>query len=141
MREARFRRLLDRRGPHPERWAEAEAAAALLARSAAARAALAEAVALDRALRQGLPAPGAAAVARLQDGVTRAIARAPLPAAPGLWGRLWAGLVRTLRPAAPAGWGALAATASVALWLEVAPPAAEEPLPVLTSLPLPGDTL
>ncbi|MFC7539112.1 hypothetical protein ACFQU2_06060 [Siccirubricoccus deserti] len=99
----RFAELLDRRGPALARWPAADRAAAeaLLAGSPAARAALAEARALDAALRGALPRPDPAALARLQDRIARSIARAPLPAPSGLLARLRA----ALHPAAPAGWG------------------------------------
>lgn len=142
MNTTRFATLLDRHGPAPARWPAADRAAAegLLARSAEARAMLQAASALDAMLRQGLPRPDAAAVARLQDGVALRIARAPLPVPPG-WGQ-W--LLAMLRPAVPAGWGALAALATCALWLSIAPPdagrtAAEDPLAPLQSLPVAGE--
>jgi anti-sigma factor RsiW len=137
----RFADLLDRRGPALARWPAADRAAAetLLADSPAARAALAKARALDAALRRALPHPDPAALARLQDRIARSIARAPLPAPPGLLARLRA----ALHPAAPAGWGALVAVATCALWLGLAgvPRAAVDPLGPLLTLPLAGESL
>jgi hypothetical protein len=139
MTHARFALLLDRRGPALARWPAAEraAAAALLAASAEARARLEAALALDARLRRDLPQPDAAAVARLQAGIARQIARAPLPERPGALPRLRA----LIRRAAPAGWGALAAMACCALWLGLAPPRAapEDPFGPLQTLPLAGD--
>ena len=139
MNTAHFAQLLDRRGPALARWSEADraAAAGLLAASAEARARLEAALALDTRLRRDLAQPDPAAVARLQAGIARQIARAPLPDRPGPLPRLLA----LLRPAAPAGWGALAAMACCALWLGVAPPRAapEDPFGPLQTLPLAGD--
>jgi hypothetical protein len=142
MNTTRFATLLERHGPTPARWPAADRAAAeaLLAGSAEARALLAAAAALDMRLRQALPQPDAAAITRLQEGVARRIARAPLPAPPG-W-RQW--LLAALRPAVPAGWGALAALATCALWLSIAPPepsraTAEDPLAPLQTLPVAGE--
>ncbi len=136
---ARFALLLDRRGPALARWPEAErgAAAALLAGSAEARARLEAALALDARLRRDLAQPDPAALARLQAGIARRIARAPLPDRPGPLPRLLA----LLRSAAPAGWGALAAMATCALWLGLSPPrtAPEDPFGPMQTLPLAGD--
>lgn len=133
-----FARRLAARGPVLARWpaAEAAAATALLRASAEARRLLAEAAALDAALQATLPHPSAAAVARLQAGVARAIARQPLPVPPGPWH----GLGHSLHPV---GWGALVVLGAMALWLGLAPPGrgAEEPMPVLTTMLLPGDSL
>ena len=144
MNTVRFARMLDRRGPVLARWPAAEraAAAALLAASAEARALLHAAAALDARLRRDLPGPDPAAVARLRDGVARRIARSPLPAPPG-WRRR---LAAVLRPAMPAGWGALAAMATCALWLSLAPPpldagraVQDDPLSPMQTLPFAGD--
>lgn len=136
----RFARLLDTHGPRPERWPTAARAGAeaLLARSAEARFLLAEACRVEVALEAALPRPGAASVARLHAAVAREIARTPLPAPHGPWERLR----EALRPAAPAGWGALAAMATVALWLGLSPaPAAPaaDPLAPLLTLPIAED--
>jgi hypothetical protein len=136
----RFARLLDTYGPDQDRWPAVDRAAArdLLAGSADARAALAEARALDAQLARGLPVPAPEALARLQDGVARRIARLPLPARPDPWDR-----VRVLlRPAAPVGWGAVAAMATCAVWLSVgAAPSAGDPLAPLQTLPIAEDPL
>ena len=146
MTPSRFARLLDTHGARPEAWpaarrAEAEA---LLGRSAEARRQLAAAQRLDAALERALPQPSPAALARLQARVAREIARSPLPAPPHPWA--WARLGRALRPAAPAGYGALAAMATCALWLSLAPsPAVSDPigdpLAPLQTLPLAEDPL
>ncbi|WP_201445542.1 hypothetical protein, partial [Belnapia sp. F-4-1] len=109
----------------------------LLAASAEARARLEAALALDGWLRRDLAQPDPASIARLQAGIARRIARAPLPDRPGPLPRLLA----LLRPAAPAGWGALAAMACCALWLGLSPPRAapEDPFGPLQTLPLAGD--
>jgi hypothetical protein len=137
----RFAELLDRCGPVPARWPAAErtAAEALLAGSDAVRATLDRAQALDAALRRDLPRPDPASIARLQHRIARSIARAPLPAPPGLLARLRA----ALQPAAPAGWGALVTVATCALWLGLAgmPQAAVDPLGPLQTLPLAGESL
>ena len=136
---ARFTLLLDRHGPDLARWPESERAraAGLLAASAEARARLEAALALDGWLRHDLAQPDPASIARLQAGIARRIARAPLPDRPGPLPRLLA----LLRPAAPAGWGALAAMACCALWLGLSPPRAapEDPFGPLQTLPLAGD--
>jgi hypothetical protein len=141
MSPGKFAQLLDRHGPRPECWPPRlrASAAALLARSEEARAALRAAEALDATLRRGLPEPAPEAVARLRESVARRIARTPLPTPPSFRARLMA----QLRPAAPAGWGALAALAASVLWLALAPPAgmAEVPLGPLLTLPVAGDTL
>lgn len=135
MRLGSFARRLDAWGPALEQWPERErrAAEALLATSAEARALHGRARALDRALRDGLPQPDTAAVARLRSGVARRIARAPLPAPPTFFQRL----TDALSPAVPAGCGALVAMASCALWLALAPPGAPagDPLAPLQALP------
>jgi hypothetical protein len=136
MTPARFARLLDTHGPHPERWPADPSA--LLAASAEARALLEAAHALDARLDDGLGQPAPEAVARLRLAVARQIARSPLPAPPGPWPRLRA----LLRPAAPAGWGALAAMATCALWLSLsAAPAIGDPLAPLQTLPIAEDPL
>ncbi|SDB43843.1 hypothetical protein [Belnapia rosea] len=139
MNTKQFARALDRHGPVMAGWPETEraAAATLLAGSAEARGLLQAALALDARLRRDLPQPDAAAVARLQAGIARRIARAPLPSPPGPLPRLLA----LLRPAAPAGWGALATMATCALWLSLSPPRAapEDPFGPLQTLPLAGD--
>ncbi|WP_165838712.1 hypothetical protein [Roseicella frigidaeris] len=144
MTPARFARLLDAHGPRLEGWPAPRraAAAALLAVSAEARRQLAAAERLDAALGQVLPQPPPAALARLQARVAREIARSPLPVPAGRWARLG----QRLRPAAPAGYGALAAMATCALWLSLAPaPAvggpAGDPLAPLQTLPLAEDPL
>ncbi|NOG71023.1 hypothetical protein [Roseicella sp. DB1501] len=148
MTPSRFARLLDTHGARPEAWptarrAEAEA---LLGRSAEARRQLAAAQRLDAALERALPQPSPAALARLQARVAREIARSPLPAPPHPWAHAWARLGLALRPAAPAGYGALAAMATCALWLSLAPsPAVSDPigdpLAPLQTLPLAEDPL
>jgi hypothetical protein len=136
MTPARFARLLDMHGPHPERWPAD--ASTLLAASAEARALLEAARALDTGLAAGLAQPAPEAVARLRLAVAREIARSPLPAPPDRWSRLRA----LLRPAAPAGWGALAAMATCALWLSLsAGPAVGDPLAPLQTLPIAEDPL
>ena len=140
MTQAEFARLVETHGSRQERWPEAErsAAPALLAASAEARALLAKAAGLDRALLAALPHPAPDAVARLRAGVAREIARAPVPTPPGVWSRLRI----LLRPAAPAGWGALAAMATCALWLSLsAAPASGDPLAPLQTLPIAEDPL
>lgn len=140
MTPARFARLVETHGPHPERWPSGtrRAAAALLARSAEARDKLAAARALDARLQAGLAQPSTDSVARLHLAVARQIARSPLPAASTPWSRLRA----LLRPAAPAGWGALAAMATCALWLSLsASPAVGDPLAPLQTLPIAEDPL
>ena len=140
MTPARFARLLDTHGPHPELWPAhmRTVTGALLATSAEARALLAATRALDARLAAGLAQPTPESVARLRLAVARKIARGPLPAPPGPWPRLRA----LLRPAAPAGWGALAAMATCALWLSLsAGPAVGDPLAPLQTLPIAEDPL
>ncbi|WP_165982201.1 hypothetical protein [Dankookia rubra] len=140
MTPARFARLLDAHGPHPDGWPAGQraGAAGLLAVSAEARALLETARGLDARLEKDLAQPSPEAVARLRLAVARRIARSPLPALPGRWPRLreW------LRPAVPAGWGALAAMATCALWLSLsAGPAVGDPLAPLQTLPIAEDPL
>ncbi|MEN0076500.1 MAG: hypothetical protein AAGC69_19095 [Paracraurococcus sp.] len=152
MTPSRFARLLDTHGARPEAWPSARRAEAeaLLGRSAEARRQLAAALGLDAALERALPTPSPAALARLQARVAREIARSPLPAPLHSWTRPWirpwTRLGLALRPAAPAGYGALAAMATCALWLSLAPsPAVSDPigdpLAPLQPLPLAEDPL
>lgn len=131
MTEAGLAALLARHGASPAGWPAARRAAALalLDRSDAARALLTEA-----ALRETLPAPDPARLARMQARLAARIARSPAPAAPpalsrrlarlrlGLPARLRLGLPARLRPWLPAGCGAVAALLLCALWLPLALP-------------------
>jgi hypothetical protein len=112
MRLDELARLLEMHGADPARWPEPcrAGALALLDGSAEARARRDAAALLDQALDRSLPAPDAAALARMRSGLARAVAREPLP-------RVEAGWLRLLRPWAPAGAGALVTLAVCALWL------------------------
>lgn len=118
-----FTRLIDTHGADPARWPPAQrpAALALLEASAEARALRDDALALDAALRDSLPGPDAAALARMRGHLARAVARSPLPQPESVP----AGLLRWFRPWAPAGCGALLTLAVCGVWLSR--PAQPEP--------------
>lgn len=118
-----FIRLLDTYGADPARWPpnKRPPAEVLLAASVVARRLQEEAGELDTALRDNLPSPDAAAMARMRAGVAGAVARAPLPERPAR-----GGLLRWLRPWVPAGCGALATLAACWLWLSRPEPEATE---------------
>jgi hypothetical protein len=115
----RFQTLLDARGPDIDAWPAADGAAAraLLAASDDARAALAEAEALDRAMR-ALPVEGAGPLLRsaILD-IPELHDRAPGPA-PGGW--------MSGRRGIAAGWTAIAASAAIGFavgaWWPAEPP-------------------
>lgn len=79
MKITKFSRLLDAKGPHLVTWdvSDRMAAVTLLANSDAARAALGEALALDRALTAAAPE---VSQARLLNFVDRVVAATPVPA-------------------------------------------------------------
>jgi hypothetical protein len=114
MNETRLLELIDAYGADPERWPAGErpAALALLARSAAARTALAEASALDHLL-DAAPAP----VAPTADLAARVLARAPRAAV-----RVRRPLRRFVATALP-----VAAAAGFLLWM--AGPTTDMPAP------------
>jgi len=118
-----FARLLDTHGADPARWPPETLAPAraLLERSATARGLQAEARILDETLRDSLPGPSPEALARMRANVARAVARAPLPAAPER-----GGMLQWLRPWLPAGCGALVTLAVCGLWLSRMPQPAPE---------------
>lgn len=114
MRLSRFEALLAAYGARLERWPDPAAARRLLAESPAARAALAQAERVDRALDGYAPRIDPARAARLRDGVQRRIARLPAPEPPrglGAWLARHVVLNLSLR------FGALAAMAAVGVWI------------------------
>ncbi len=115
-----FLELAESHGADLARWpaGEAEAARALLAASAQARAEHARAALIDAALADSRTLPDAATLERMRAHVARHVARSPLPARPGL--------LHWLRPLLPMGSGALAALALCAAWLTFAMPMAAE---------------
>jgi hypothetical protein len=111
MKLSRFQDMLAAYGARIERWPEAAGAQRLLAESTEARAALAEAVRVDRALNGFAPRVDPAVAARLRGTVQRRVARMPAPEASRPWSARHMLLNFSLR------FGALAAMAAVGVWI------------------------
>lgn len=122
----RFRRLVAAYGANPARWPEPERAAAeeLIAASAEAQMALAEAKALDGELTRAPVPVGPATLDRLRDGIRHRVAR--LPAASQVAPEPWLAGVFAM----PLRLGALAAAALVGVWLGWSEPLLSNPDPL-----------
>ena len=116
MKLSRFLDMLAIYGARTERWPDAAAAQRLLAESPEARAALANAGRVDRALDGFAPAVDADAMARLRSTVQRRVARSPAPEVSRGWSARHMLLTFSLR------FGALAAMAAVGVWIGWAQP-------------------
>jgi hypothetical protein len=117
MRLSRFVDMLAIYGARAERWPEAAAAQHLLAESREARAALAEAARVDRALDGFAPPVDPAVTARLRNTVRARVARIPAPEAARPWSARHMVLNLSLR------FGALVAMAAVGVWIGWSHPA------------------